>query len=100
MGWKELPSWVKGGIIGVILFLLSLSLFLVYDSFFGTISIIRLSTAFIFVSAYPVQIIFNLLLGEDNLIEKQLIGCSAFLVWLLLGTLIGWIVGKVKKKKK
>ncbi len=49
--------------------------------------------------AYPIQLIFNLILGEDNFVERFLLFPTAFLSFILIGLLLGWLVGKVKLGK-
>lgn len=84
MGWKNLPSWLKGGII---VFVLSILLFI-----FGTYSPMSLLT-------YPTSSLFAVYLEG-----KLSVGARMFLFFLftavmyfLVGAIIGFIVGKIRK---
>ena len=91
MGWNKLPTWVKGGIILAILDLI-LVLFAIISSHPFDAQIIALGM---------VQFPFYLLLGLFDFSFTQNIYTLAFgglLVWFIIGSIIGWIVGKIKNR--
>ena len=83
MGWKNLAGWLKGGIIGVVLYI-----------FFALFNAVPLLTFFgnLILKANP-SLSFNFAFAF-------LFGFVIYpLVWFGLGALIGWIVGKIKSRK-
>ena len=95
MGWKNWPSWLKGGIIlgAIQLFISISSLIFVYLIKFGIISNLDLGFA-------GVGVAFTLQLGY--LIIPIIIGNTIlyFIFGAIIGALIGWIYGKIKQRKK
>ena len=85
MGWKNLPYWIKGGIIGLILFLILLMASLLNStvgSFF----------------ALPMILVC---LGNLSCLENMLpiLGYILLAVlYFLIGNLIGWIIGRIRLK--
>ena len=92
MGWKDWPTWLKGGVIGLIvsipitLIVFSLSLNCAASSIYG-------SPSCPFTSFF-VKITLLKVLSFDS------IGIFIFLFPILeitlIGAIIGWIVGKIK----
>ena len=73
MSWKNLPSWLKGGVIGGIVGLI--------------LSIITFSY-----TGIDIQ--------KDNLLSLFIQNLLIYLViTFIIGAIIGWIVGKFKKQK-
>jgi len=122
MGWKEWPSWLKGGIIGLILFIL------VYFVFYGTYALSNnnpgvepqasLWEAIFFIVgsliSYPIFFIAGIFDGPYRLgkyhemffssglslfqIPNFLGWIILFFIYLLIGIIIGWLIGKIKQK--
>lgn len=94
MGWKNLPYWLRGGII-----LLVLSVFLLYF----------LSTTVLCVDPSSGADLSNPIFGCKSELERlfinlgftKFIGSIFFLgVSFLIGAIIGLIIGKIKSKSK
>ena len=96
MEWKNLPSWLKGGIIVSILYLIIGLILIKYPcdspgSFGGQCW--GLEMYFILIS-YPVLgILYRLEIDPKN---KYLILIATFLVYFVIGSIIGYIYGKIK----
>ncbi|MBX4196291.1 hypothetical protein KW805_01760 [Candidatus Pacearchaeota archaeon] len=107
MGWKNKPTWLKGGIIAATIFILSL--FIIY-----VLSLIndQLDDLFL-IPAIPIAIVEGILMpgcgfGGSILsgspyycIESQsyfIQVMAGLIVYFILGALIGWIYGKIKNK--
>ena len=107
MGWKDLPYWVKGGIIlaslnmiyslanmvainllNIPLHLLSFNKLLTNISFFPSFEIFRVRVI------YP----FVIYLGNQTALYRFLLINTIF--WLIVGFLFGWIYGKIRKRKE
>ena len=90
MGWKELPTWLKGGLIALVIILIDIA-FINYlgEGFFHIIIVIIGFPMFIF------AIFLAKIFGDGNYFLFSMIPYS-----FILGSLIGWIVGKVKSKEK
>lgn len=115
MSWKEWPSWLKGGVIGTIIFILLIlfSLILSYlHSFFynngiNSISfIIELLQIFIgTIGIYPIFFISNLThldkyligSGEPLLGLSMIGGIVGLLIYFITGAIIGALIGKFRK---
>jgi len=98
MGFKNWPSWVKGGIGGLVTYI-----------------IILISQIFCFSDSTP-----NFLCGDPGLIWNLtlfqsgffgLVSISdpnteilsmviSFMIYIFVGSIIGWIIGKLKSKKQ
>lgn len=102
MGWKNWPSWVKGGIIGIIISLFAV--FIVYliggfeeNYLFYIIQFPIIPAWYIF------AFIFDLMADNgpyiENLIFLKLIFGFAF-GYAIYGIFIGWLIGKIKSKKE
>ncbi|MFZ5955588.1 MAG: hypothetical protein ACOYT4_04115 [Nanoarchaeota archaeon] len=94
MAWKNLPAWLKGGIIGAII-----------------IFIVNLISLFIIKLGYSMQLFFFIdypALFLSDIFNLGIIfqGWQAYLIlfiflplfYFIIGTIIGWIVGKFKSK--
>lgn len=102
MGWKNWPSWLRGGII-----ISSVYILLLLWVFIGAMGInlgTNLATKFsanIFM--LPVFLIFSLFKSILKIGDLAILIISAFLsiiLYFIIGALIGLIVGKIKRGKK
>ncbi len=85
MGWKKWPSWVKGGVIGVIFYII---LFIItFASCFET-----------GIGGLCKNKIFELLVSPGSVIQLPFNILFDSIIYFLLGALIGWLVGKFRKK--
>ena len=79
MGWKDWPYWLKGGIIGLIVGLITL--------------ISKLILSFMFIDDTGNAPIYTL--GIKSFLLSQLLG---FLGTIIIGLVIGWVYGKIKNR--
>lgn len=83
MGWKNLPYWFRGGIIVIIIYVILLF------STFGYMTIIMGS-------------IFDILgissEGGNSFSRFYNWWLLPFITFFIIGTIIGWIYGKIKSK--
>ncbi len=111
--WKNLPSWIKGGMIGILIFLIILIIFtfLFYRAESKLLPESRghsdyTYTSLILAPALLPGYVFTVIIGLDSLINKDgfisYIMTSIFtcLIYLLIGVFVGWVVGKIKSKKQ
>ncbi len=100
MAWKDLPAWLKGGIIGFgiifSIFIINMGLDAVVRGrapFYGEFSMV-----FFYMASLPFD---NIAIMLDN---PPLTGISAawvyslivFAIYFVVGAGIGWIVGKIR----
>jgi len=93
MRWKDLPTWLKFGIV-----------FSIIDVIFIILGLITSSPkeADLMVLHF-VQIPLTLIasLFGDGIIQSfTLLILGGLAIWFLIGAIIGWIVGKIKSKIK
>ena len=102
MGWKEWPAWVKGGVIG-----LYICVFF-YIVWFA-ISEIRDSQSpkypeaveFIEMTLDPFNLLRSISVSEGtNLILLVILFVVPLLEYFIFGVFIGWLVGKIKERKR
>jgi len=98
MGWKNWPSWLKGGVIGITLYVL-IGIFIWFlegkmdaGGMRGFFSFIYFLTPGLFIFGYnfdgPIVPIYTL---------SIILSIASY---FLVGALIGWIIGKLKSKKQ
>lgn|SRR3989344_1374752 len=111
MGWSEWPSWLKGGITisslllicyygFLLLIILESSLFPGDDAIGLIIGIVFLLISFIFL--FP-AFVLGLDTGSQGaaIIGTEIFGVLiSFIVWFLLGAIIGFIVGKMRGEER
>ena len=103
MSWKKLPYWLKGGIIGG-----SIGLLLAIFSNMGTFvldisyprSLVYLSYPALYVSGLLIFSIIGCKSFGCVLLLMPLFGFLVILQGFIIGAIIGWIVGKIKSKKR
>ena len=104
MGWKTWPSWVKGGIITIIIVII---LYLILLPFSGPCSIgtFDCSGGLNYSSLIGIPaILFILFLEEISLFidNDMLIVIEVFvfsgIFYFFIGAIIGWVVGKIRKR--
>ncbi len=99
MGWKDWPTWLKGGVIGLFLGLFIVFAYFVSDvskSLFGgnssiTIMTIIITAPFILIYVFSLGILFS---NNDSLFRLGLY--LSPIIYFIIGAIIGWIVGKIK----
>jgi hypothetical protein len=98
MGWKEWPTWLKGGVIGLILSVLFLiGLIICASSSLGSGSYGCINFIFpLFFGAFMASIL-NI---QNKFVGYFVIGFTNLIIYFLIGALIGWIVGKIKNRNK
>lgn len=99
MGWKELPAWVRGGIWAIAIYVLITLILLPFGKPAPCIDYFCMDYGFkpTFYASIPLAYFFYTIIGWDfPLIFYYL---YAVLTCFVVGTLIGWIVGKVKGRK-
>ncbi len=100
MGWRDLPYWLKGGIIGLFLFVVIYPLFVILwlgkiPSTFGEIIVLYAFSQVAFLET------LGLCSGEFCTSSSRLaLFISIIFTWGLpiVGVLIGYIVGKIKSR--
>ena len=100
MGWKELPFWLKGGIIVSIIYLvifLILKIIPCNSSGYLGGSCLGLSVLLL-VLLSPASGILNLVGLDNNNI--YLVGLLALIIYFIIGAFIGSIIKIVKSKNK
>ena len=116
MKWKNLPTWLKGGIIGLVTGILTLLGCYLYQLWFEhtkqgdmflavirKINPLEVLIVFPFVIAATISSLIGL--RGTSLIFKlpyanALISLLGLLIYFLIGAFIGWIIEKLKSKKK
>jgi ABC-type Na+ efflux pump permease subunit len=108
MGWKNWPSWLKGGIIAGIIFIILLILSLFIPSSGCTDK--PLPEGYIMEDCAPINISSLLLLPSylllyfleihNDLLAMSIAFLFSLLIYFLIGTLIGFIYAKIKSKQK
>ncbi|MBI5803559.1 hypothetical protein HY448_02640 [Candidatus Pacearchaeota archaeon] len=97
MGWKEWPYWLKGGILGTIIYLF----FIMIAYFLGKVApdigymlsvIFFLYDEFISYLTSPIFKLFDFI----PYIGYLLFGIKILGLPFIIGALIGWIYGKIK----
>ncbi|MDP3026416.1 MAG: hypothetical protein Q8N63_01820 [Nanoarchaeota archaeon] len=72
MSWKNWPSWLKGGVIGILIFVIHFAMNLTLElTFYG-------------IEKMPSPLFYIFL----------------FLIYFIIGVVIGFIIGKIKSKYK
>lgn len=94
MKWKEWPAWLKGGIIGLV----------IETVFLSIIFSIKCNVSEMVGGGGCSWSLNNLI---DNLVHLfneapivKFIALAILIVGFLIGALIGWIIGKIKSKKE
>jgi len=91
MGWKELPAWIKGGIILGVLDII-LVLYVIISSHPLDAQLLALG-----IVQFPSLFLFSWL-GQNYTQNIYIISLGGILTWFLIGAIIGWIVGKIRNK--
>jgi len=115
MSWKNWPAWLKGGVIGIIFFIIVLLSYIIFNIFTGTTcatdqgAIDNCGVQPVLLWGIPEQIILlpvNLLAGvlqyyAVNYIYKIILLLFVEICfWFAIGALIGFIIGKIKSRKE
>ena len=100
MGFKELSAWLKGGVIGIIIFFVLVIPLLICAfscSSEGCIGCLIFSLPLIFGSIFSWFDIINI---ENDILGYIVIAIINIPLYFLIGALIGWIVGKIRNRNK
>ncbi len=108
MGWKEWPSWLKGGVVSLVVVFISYTLIYLSDSLIQTRASQHLLELTIGASIWFPGILlafFMIILGMGSLVEEPNILVKTvgvifilifnFLFFFIIGAIIGWIIGKI-----
>lgn len=93
MGFKNLPTWLKGGIVGFILgvvFVLSNTFANFETSIGGFFSVVAIALYF------PFSFVFVILNSIGVELSIFLINLFVFVLWVVLGIVIGFLIKKIK----
>jgi hypothetical protein len=98
MNWRKLPTWLKGGIIGALVYagiLLVMFLLFYLNSVLNFSSGTQMSLLFplLLVSAAPSARVYGV---TPN---PFLLGATQFIVYFVIGSVIGLLIQKIKRKK-
>lgn len=95
--WKNLPYWIRGGIIGIVIAIILSLIVILFREFDNPI------TFFVGLGILFVNLWFAYLINcrfESCLIANLYIFMILFIIEsFLIGVIIGWVVGKIKNKK-
>jgi len=98
MGWKNWPYWLKGGIIVSILYLI-IGLILIKYPCGDTMSggqCWDFTMLFILISYSLLGILYRLGIDPQS---KYLVLIATFLVYFVIGSIIGWIYAIIKSRR-
>jgi len=104
MGWKEWPSWLKGGVIGIAVG----ALFSIYSFFNGCY--VNYGGAYTGIGCFGFGSVVSMFIaGLGFFLMKPWASIPPFSIFrflgiiinlFIVGILLGWIVGKIKQKKE
>lgn len=103
MAWKDLPAWLKGGIIGLGIILSVFVINLLLDAFVYSRwppFTKEWGMFYFFIASLPLMGLARIL---DNppltgLTSAWVYSLIVFIFYFLIGAVIGWIVGKIKRQ--
>jgi hypothetical protein len=101
---RNRPPWLLGAMVFVALFIVLFLSAAAVEVFYGPPKTVGWGPTFslpfllTWMSALPIQEVFNLLLGEDNIVEEHLMLPSALLMWGGIGAALGATVAKIKRR--
>ena len=92
MGWKNLASWLRGGVIGVLVYIVATLICWLIGAIIG-------ASAFVTMPSLPGLFAFNPEVQATHAWWNLMRFISiTTLIYFLLGAIIGWIIGKIKSK--
>ncbi|MBS3079948.1 hypothetical protein J4221_00590 [Candidatus Pacearchaeota archaeon] len=113
MGWKKLPYWLMGGVIGLIV---SICIFLLFFTFISPVYDYIFNNYFNYaadferiLSLITLSFYLGFLIDEGSMISIIPIISHYVVLWyvilvtfsyFVIGSIIGWIYGKIKQRKK
>ena len=93
MGWKNWPYWIKGGIIFGFIPIITLFLVFIYSRELAAL-------IFIFLFGFGVPAILDDLGYTTEIATRAVIIWGIpIIIWFIIGSVIGWIYGKIKSRK-
>ena|SRR3989344_4498336 len=95
MSWKNWPYWLKGGINGGLLYLIT-TVFFIFAGYLKITS--RVNPCLI--PPCPISYYLTILNYQFGQIYGIRWIILFFIVFIVIGILIGWIYGKIKKGKR
>ncbi len=94
------PYWLKGGIVGSVIAIASSILFslclLIFKAEAGLICFFLILPGALFFEMFLGELLF--IFNVSELFYEILLNATNFILLLLAGLLLGWIVGKIKSK--
>ena len=95
MSWRDKPYWLKGGIyfLCVVLFILGLDYLLEYVIFQSAGDMGTLPMWIVTMISFPILLLFFFTQDSPWLILTIIL---EIIYLFLIGTIIGWIIGKIK----
>lgn len=109
--WKNWPYWLRGGIIAVIFFIIFFTIIFhalitqknsIGDDSIWLIKTIDFLRVIKIIIAFPIVVIFLPSFISDDaptLSQNLMFNTILYLYIFILGALVGWIYGKIKKRK-
>jgi len=99
MGWKNWPSWLKGGLIGIVVAILFLIIPYITNcsTSFGGVGGSCDNNIKLFFAVVNFILIIPALSLTQNMV---LITILTLILLFLIGAFIGWIISKIKSKSK
>lgn len=100
MGWKDWPYWLKGGVIGILIFISGFVITLILGTpllfIYPLLSLLGISG----ILSGPIPIT-NIGPNENSLGNNfiPIMALFSILLYLMIGALIGYIYGKIKNAK-
>jgi hypothetical protein len=98
MGWKNLPSWAKGGVVGIICGILLIFISLIFSAMQGIVYAVFFPIASFISYLYP--LIFGFRTGENYGLIFIFLFISAVIESFIIGALIGFVAEKIRKIRK
>ncbi len=103
MGWKNLPGWIKGGMIILLINIILLIILFIFDSrCFNYNSCENINSSYINIIFSFSFLIIQILIFDNgtNFIRTLFAVLLSFLVSFYIGAVIGYIIEKTTSKNK
>lgn len=105
MGWKNLPYWLKGGVIFLVISIflhLFIKLLYVLTPIVGISFLIWYPLSWILYFLPSLIIFWNSIFEPDTFIPivSGTNVIHVFIFYFIIGAIIGWIYGKIKSRKQ
>lgn len=107
MDWKQLPYWLRGGIIAVIFFIIILVTLILLATNYQQLGITREDGGFLFYLGAFFLILITLpvipswgSIANESFIDLIPIVIVGLIFYFMIGEIIGLVIGKIKSKKQ